>query len=457
MRARIHLLIVTGLLALFLKTISAREATAVGRDLPSPKGPSYAPRLADLMGANGTLTRDNLASWKEMGFSWSRLPVPWHTIEPKKNDFDPSRGMWGINNEKAVLLARDNKVQTLMILGYTALWASIHPDVLHNKWDGSYFLPRKFSDWENYVEKIVSHFSQPPYNVKYFQIWNEPMDAPVADRFWKGTKERFIDSIHIPAARIIRKYGCHVVFGGWPASLVTPLKDFSEWLNYHDLWKHVDYLSVHYRGEGALDYLYPRWIENGKCKGIWITEYGFVTREYLIPNYFFPLLTWALNHQWDHPDKYKAFYYAMPEFAGEGAGDAELAQKMPAAGRPLRATYPHGQALRVLKSLLAGELKVFKGKVEVTKAFKAYPLVAHGSLVILLTDEVEAGREGKSPGNAVVRLLGLGGKVQKIRRIDVHSGDRKKVEFVQETDRVEFTLDIRKHAEYVEILWSQQR
>ncbi|HIE28875.1 TPA: hypothetical protein EYP66_16490 [Candidatus Poribacteria bacterium] len=43
-----------------------------------------------------------------------------------------------------------------------------------------------------------------------------------------------MDNIYISAAKVIRKHGCYVVFGGW--ACCNPLEDFYYVLNYHDAY-----------------------------------------------------------------------------------------------------------------------------------------------------------------------------------------------------------------------------
>jgi hypothetical protein len=76
--------------------------------------------------------------------------------------------------------------------------------------------PEDVKDWEGFVERVVSFLSKPPYNLKYFQPWNEAEDQFTG--FWYGGMDEFMETIHLPAARIIRKHGGKVVYGGYPCS-----------------------------------------------------------------------------------------------------------------------------------------------------------------------------------------------------------------------------------------------
>lgn len=169
--------------------------------------------------------------------------------------------------------------------------------------------PRDSAKWAAIVEKTVAHFSKPPYDVRYFQIWNEA--TPLTGPFWNGSIERYVDEVHIPAAKAIRKHGGKVVWGGWPDC--NTLAEYDEALAYHDAWKVTDILDVHYLYPAAFEYLWRKWVNTGKCEGIWMTEIGDSAHGTdIIPNQYPRMIYWALNHGWskDDPDKYKVFFFS---------------------------------------------------------------------------------------------------------------------------------------------------
>ena len=169
--------------------------------------------------------------------------------------------------------------------------------------------PRDAAKWAAIVEKTVARLSKPPWNVRYWQIWNEA--TPLAGPFWRGSIERYVDEVHIPAAKAIRKYGCKVVWGGWPDC--NTLAEYDEALEYHDAWKYTDILDVHYLYPAAFEYLWRKWVKTGKCEGIWMTEIGDSAHQTeIIPNQYPRMIYWALTHGWSQadPDKYKVFFFS---------------------------------------------------------------------------------------------------------------------------------------------------
>ena len=97
------------------------------------------------------------------------------------------------------------------------------------------------ADWCAYCEYVVAILAAPPSGLTYFQIWNEPTTEA---GFFHDSPEEFVDRILIPAAEIIYAHGGKVIFGGWPCC--NTLEEMNHLLCYHDAWRYVDILDVHY-------------------------------------------------------------------------------------------------------------------------------------------------------------------------------------------------------------------
>jgi hypothetical protein len=228
-------------------------------------------------------------------------------------------------------------VTILPLLAYTAKWAAT--DL------GGLGPARDVRDWEDYVEHVVARYSRPPFNLRYFQVWNEPTREPMT--FWKATGKEWIDQVYLPAAKIIRRYDCEVVYGGWP---VADAGGLFEVLDYHDAWKWTDIVDVHYFESRVFQEIYDRYIATGKCRGIWQTELGFLTFPNYYPNAYLRVLYWALTHDWGFPDKYKLFW-----FASWGAGpDAAKCLSGPGADGN-HTLSEHGRRAEVMARLLGDD------------------------------------------------------------------------------------------------------
>jgi len=277
---------------------------------------------------------------QELGIGWAResFPVDWGKVEPRQDEWD-----WK-EFDARVLEAHALGVEVLPMLGYTAAWAATE--------DGGLGPARDVADWEDYVEHVLARYSRPPFNLRLYQVWNEPTWEPMT--FWKRSGPEWVDGVYLPAARIIRRYGCQVVFGGWPVADAGHLFDA---LETREAWRWTDIVDVHYFGIGVWQEVYDRYVATGRCRGVWQTELGFHPFPEYIANLYPRALHWALTHGWrEDPDRYKLFW-----FASWGAGpDGPSCLTMPGdeGNNTLTA---HGLRLRTLNQILGdGTLSVFE-------------------------------------------------------------------------------------------------
>ena len=152
---------------------------------------------------------------RKVGIGWER-----NHIEPNAGwPEGPEQELSFAQYDKKVLDAKARGVTLLPILGYSAQWAApresysfdykgIHYVVLVRKdskspngysylrigkdsrtgkevsrkeVDPNILAPRR-ELWDAYVERLVSRYSKPPFNIKYWQVWNEGMMESGA--FW---------------------------------------------------------------------------------------------------------------------------------------------------------------------------------------------------------------------------------------------------------------------------------
>lgn len=231
------------------------------------------------------------ATAPRLGNGWARQDFYWSDIEAKKGSWDWKKTDDLVRGDQA------QNLQTLPMLGYNVSW-----DMAAGARNVS--PPENVADWENFVEHVVTRYSAPPFNLRYFQVWNEPTRQA---GFWTGTDQRFVDEVYIPAAKIIRNHHCFVVFGGWPAS--NSVQEYDSLLEYHDAWRWTDILDIHYEGLAYWQHLYERWVKLGKCRGVWETEISSYDTDY-IPATYLTMLHWSLETRWEYPDEFKLFWFA---------------------------------------------------------------------------------------------------------------------------------------------------
>jgi hypothetical protein len=246
--------------------------------------------------------RQPLRPLYDKALGWGRQDICWDSLEPcAPGDPDYVWRWEELYDYGDLVLAYNAKnAHLLPILDYGTEWAGGMRMV-----DDEHVV-----DWQNYVERVVSFLSAPPYNVEYFQIWNE---AHPCSGFWDGTMAEYMTNVHLPAAEVIHNLGCKVVYGGWPCCSYR--SNLVSLLDTHSAWDSVDVLSMHYLGIEAWQYLRDAAAARGyEDMGIWATEVGFMPDlDYLlhyISNFYPRLFYWALTHNADvRPDMYKVFCY----------------------------------------------------------------------------------------------------------------------------------------------------
>lgn len=323
---------------LIIMLLFEQAAMAAGPKPARPKpqsGPD--PTFRDFIGTNNIPTPDVA---QQMGIGWVRSDLPWPNIEPQKGKW-----VWG-GADGTIKKVEGMGLQFLPMVGYTPDWAAANPA---DKGKGPAKNPQ---DWTDFVEQVVARYSAPPYNLRYFQVWNEPTGK---SGFFAGNNLQYVDLIYLPAAQIIRKHHCFVVFGGWPAS--NPVSQLDQTLNYHNAWQWTDIVDVHYLVVAPWLHLCDEWVKSGKCRGVWQSELGYSGDVTYLPRYYLEGLYGALQEGWTDPDQYKYFWFTL---VGSGA-DANNCLTRPGPGGTLTPT-AHGIRLKVLNDVLGGgALSVLSG------------------------------------------------------------------------------------------------
>jgi hypothetical protein len=420
--------------ALLVAMAAAGAASSVGASPASMRRVASAPgggtrRISQLIGANGwPVTPADIDMWKAMGITWGRDSVgPGQRHSPEDPvEVDKTGAAFDHDLPPAILQNNRNGIHSLLLLGYTPKWnASVPGD--------SRSAPKDDSVWTRYVETVVRTYVAPPYNVRHFQIWNEaagPLSGGAAQAtFWHGGKhlavqraqhaqvtpydramQDYVELVHVPAARIVRKYGGYVVYGGWPDQ--GGLETYMKWLEYRSpvakarMIDWVDYLDTHYLGVDALTPLYERYVANGPARGVWQTEIGdrYMMDPHYLPMYFFKFAVWALDHNWDDPDKYVSMIYHW-----DGFEPYRLTHR----GNP-RTYNVSGRSLIVLNQTVGGALAPFEGHVAFDRNASGLALRSGSDVVI----QVRA-----SPGRKTVRVDGWQGSHSGVRMIDALTGE----------------------------------
>jgi len=99
------------------------------------------------------------------GASWAHVPLYWSQVEGTEGVYD-----WGnaAGTENLLKAVSNHYMNTILYIDSTPLWA------LKAGFSGcGPVAPDKLTATANFLTATVAHYSAPPYNVKYYELWSE--------------------------------------------------------------------------------------------------------------------------------------------------------------------------------------------------------------------------------------------------------------------------------------------
>jgi hypothetical protein len=135
----------------------------------------------------GLANRGQLTPWPAVKFGSWRLwdaYVAWPNLEPKK-------GRWKFATlDKYVAVATLAKVDVLLPLGLSPVWASARPSEASSYKPGNAAEPLSMEDWRNYVRTVATRYKG---RVHAYELWNEVN----LKGFYSGSSEKLIQIARI--------------------------------------------------------------------------------------------------------------------------------------------------------------------------------------------------------------------------------------------------------------------
>lgn len=130
---------------------------------------------------------DRLTPWPTVKFgSWRMWDayVAWPSLEPEK-------GRWKFATlDKYVAMANLAKVDVLLPLGLSPVWATARPGEASSYKPGNAAEPLDMEDWRNYVRTVATRYKG---RVHAYEIWNEPN----LKGFYTGSPEAMVKMARI--------------------------------------------------------------------------------------------------------------------------------------------------------------------------------------------------------------------------------------------------------------------
>jgi hypothetical protein len=116
-----------------------------------------------------TLTESNgLTPLAQAGTTWTRRAIDWGVVE----NVEGARN-WNAGLEAELVKAAQRNIQVVLIIETTPAWA------LKPGFPCGAVASNKFPALASFAADVVSRYSQPPYNIHYYEMWNEPDAAGV--------------------------------------------------------------------------------------------------------------------------------------------------------------------------------------------------------------------------------------------------------------------------------------
>ena len=125
----------------------------------------------NIMGAQLKGINDNngLQLMLDANSAWTRLDYRWSLVQPSEGPIE-----WGNASklDEHLINADSVGMEVLLILGDAPVWARFP------EWPcGGKINPDKYEFFEVFIYEFVKRYSNPPFNIKYFEMWNEPEAA----------------------------------------------------------------------------------------------------------------------------------------------------------------------------------------------------------------------------------------------------------------------------------------
>ena len=264
----------------------------------------------------------------DAGISWIRVDFNWHTLEPKKGQYN-----WKIS-DGLINVAIKYKLNVFATLAYAPKWAAKYPNPPDKTYQSG---PKNVADWERFVKAVVNRYKG---KISHWGIWNEPnldhflyVPKTVAQ---KARINEYVQNILLPGIKAVRatdKDAIVIAFdlahlAGYRSNPITKPKMHSWNIWFDEILKvagsQLDVISHHtYQG----DYMrfmdgtphlweapsFMSYMQKHKInKPIWLTEIGWQSQkvsEATQAANFKTMLTTMLSRKW----WFKVFPYELKD------------------------------------------------------------------------------------------------------------------------------------------------
>lgn len=150
---------------------SALAASARFQESPSAASTIYLPIIfknyprTNIFGVTMDMVTDayGLTPIANAGTTWTRRPISWSAIEPTQGARN-----WAAFPEQEMIDAASRGIRVILVVESTPGWA------LKSGFSCGAVGQQKFTALGNFLYDLVKRYSAAPYNIRYWELWNEP-------------------------------------------------------------------------------------------------------------------------------------------------------------------------------------------------------------------------------------------------------------------------------------------
>ena len=217
-----------------------------------------------------------LEALEESGAGWARARINWSWIQP---DPPPSDYVWGPYHDEKLRLVAETGVRLIATVADSPDWAADFPCAA--------IYPDRLGEFAQFLTDLVNRYKQPPYNIKHWELYNEPDGvngavwpdlSPGGLGCWGYDGDRYAKMLDVayPAIKAADPEAT-VLMGGvahdWFIEYGGPFyRYFPDDVMEHGGWDHIDVLNFHYFPDWHAEW--ERWVPHGNPPTCGIVDDG---------------------------------------------------------------------------------------------------------------------------------------------------------------------------------------
>jgi hypothetical protein len=190
---------------------------------------------------------ETVAKLAEVGAGWVRIPLRWASIEPTNTT--PQYFHWSASFETWLRQLAQNGIKVILTVGGNPDWAATYSDGPIDRVG--------LGEFVQFLSAAVARYSVPPYQVRYWELYNEPDNADpewaeIGLGMWGNDAEAYADMLAAvyPAMKAANR-SVQVVFGGiafdfWPSEGGPFVPEFLDRVLQHNGGLYFDVMNFHY-------------------------------------------------------------------------------------------------------------------------------------------------------------------------------------------------------------------